>query len=258
MREAIDLVWKLSVFAELAVAARLLLQGLGGEYPALLAACCTLPFKSVLLMASYVHTARHYQMMDAARHLDPIEWILSAWIVFELFSHWSRSYAGIGRFGKLLLAVLLTVALLVSVAFWRAEWEALVFAHTFRIYYILNRFVWVTLAVFVVGTWLFFRNYPVSIAPNVVRYTYIAVAYFVVNALSFLVFTLNGRKVVAYANLAIVMVTTGCFAAWALLLTQRGQELPAVQRVTQEDKERIEKINQELLAFMGNFPKHGR
>ena len=148
--------------------------------------------------------------------------------------------------------------LLISVACWRTEWAALVFRENYRIYYILNRIFWATLALFVVGAWLFFRNYPVAVAPNVVRHTHVAVVYFVVSALGLLVFTLNGLKVVAQANLVIVMATAGCFCAWAVLLTKEGQIAPPVQRVSLADRERIEKINQDLLVFMGDFRKPDR
>jgi hypothetical protein len=255
VREAINLILKLSVVAEVIGAARLLLQGLGGEYPALLTACCVLPIKSLLLLV-FKSFSTASQMREAFEYLAPIEWIVSAWVVFELFSRWTRSYQGIGRFGKLLMVALLALALLVSVAFWHAEWEALVFAQNFRIYYILTRMIWVTLALFVSGTWLFFRNYPVPIAPNVFRHTYIAVIYFVGNALCELAFTLNGLKAVAWANVAIVTVTMGCFSAWAIMLTRKGQVIPEAPRVTPQDRERIDRINRELLVFMGNFPKH--
>jgi hypothetical protein len=258
VRDAINLIWKISVGAELAVAIRLLSQGLAGEYPALLAACCILPIKSLLLIYSFFSAIPQDQVRQISENLAPIEWIVSAWIVFELFSRWTRSYTGIGRFGKLLLAALLGIALVVSVCIWRVEWEALVFRANFRIYYILNRVVYGTLGLFVLGTWLFFRNYPVAIAPNVVRHTYIAMVYFVGCALCQLVFTLNGRKSVPLANLAGVTITVGSFASWALLLTRKGQVAPPLQQVSPEDRERIERINEELLVFMGNVPKSGR
>jgi len=194
-------------------------------------------------------------------YLHPFEWAVSAWLVFELFSRWSESYPGIGRFGKLLLTGILTIAVLVSIAFWNADWEALVFTRNFRIYYILDRIAWVTLALFVVCTWLFFRNYPVPIAPNVVRSTYIAMVYFVVNALSEWTFTLKGMygpAVVAPVNLMIVTSTTVCFAAWAILLTRRGEVPPPSRHVSLADRQRIERINDELLVFMGNAPKRDR
>jgi len=169
----------------------------------------------------------------------------------SFFSRWTRNYQGIGRFGKLLLAALLTLALLISMACWPVEWKALVFAQSFRIYYILNRVVWGTLALFVIGVWLFFRNYPVATAPNVVRHTYVAVVYFAVNALCELAFTMIGLKAVAKANLVIVSATTACYCAWAILLTRKGQVLPQVQQVSVEDRVRIERLNEELLAFMG-------
>jgi hypothetical protein len=256
--EAISLIWKLSVLAELAVAARLLLQGLAGQYPALVTACCVLPVKSLLLMYSYYFynlAVPQDQLRQLGTYLYPLDWGISAWIVFELFSRWTRSYRGIGRFGKYLLVILLAGALLVSVACWHAEWAALVFAHNFRIYYLLNRVVFGALALFTVGTWLFFRSYPVAIAPNVFRHTHIAVVYFVTSAASLLVFTLNGLRVIRTINLLIVVISAACFCAWAILMTRRGEVTPMTQRISVEDKDRIEHLNAELLAFMGNFPK---
>ena len=151
-----------------------------------------------------------------------------------------------------------SIAILISIAFWHAEWEALIFARDFRIYYILDRMVWVTLALFVVGTWLFFRNYPVAIAPNVVRHTYIAAVYFGVTGMCHLAFTLVGIRIMGAINLVIVIVAPTCFTAWAILLTRTGQITPSKQQVSLEDTKRIERINDELLVFMGNVPKHDR
>ncbi|HEY3839625.1 MAG TPA: hypothetical protein VGL72_23805 [Bryobacteraceae bacterium] len=258
MGEAITLIWKVSVLAELAVAIRLLLQGLGGEYPALLTACIVLPMKSLLLMASLQSFAYKDQARLVARNLNPVEWIVSALVVFELFARWTGSYEGIGRFGKYLLAGLLTGASVISLAFLHAEWQVLDFASGSQAGYIIDRVVWGILAVFVIGTWVFFRNYPVAISPNVLRHTQISMIYFAVGALSLLIFTLNGRHVAQEINLAIVMSTCGCFCAWAILLTRRGEVAPPVQVVSQIDRDRIEKLNQELLGFMGDLPKNGR
>jgi hypothetical protein len=256
MSEAIALIWKISVLAELAVATRLLLQGLGGEYPALLTACCVLPIKSLLLMASLHSSVFQDQARQVARNLNPVEWIICAWVVFELFARWTRSYPGIGRFGKYLLTVLLAVASLVSLAFMHAEWQVPGFARGSQFYYILDRVVWGILALFVAGMWVFFRNYPVAIAPNVVRHTLVSMVYFAVGAFSMLIFTLNGSKVAPEINLSIVVSTMGCFCAWAVLLTRRGQVTPPVQFISKLDRDRIEKLNQELLGFMGDFPKN--
>jgi hypothetical protein len=255
--EAINIVWKFAIAAQLVLAARLLLQGLAGEYPALFTANCILPLKSLVLLSLFSRVSRMHGR-QLSENLQPLEWILSAWIVFELFSRWTGNYAGIGRFGKILLGSLLAIALLLSVAFWRVEWQALDFAHEFKFYYILNRVIWGTLALFVLGTWLFFRSYDLPIAPNVARHTQIAVVYFVVGALCLLVINLYGLKVVQAANLAIVTSSTCCYSAWAVLLTKRGQVPPPGPHIDPKDKERIEQINHDLLVFMGDLPKSGR
>jgi len=223
VREAINFIWKLGLLAEVAAAVRILQQGLAREYPALFTACCILPIKSALLMNAYGGLLTRDQARSLTSQLQPIEWLISAWVVFELLSRWTGKYPGARRHGRLLAATFAGLAVLISLACGSAEWQALSFAHNFRIYYMLDRVVWGTLALFAAGIWLFFRNYPLQIAPNLMRHTNIAAVYFSAIALSTLTFTLNGLRVVAFVNLSIVTVNVGCFGAWALSMTREGQ-----------------------------------
>jgi hypothetical protein len=181
-------------------------------------------------------------------------WVAWSWIVLELFSKWTRSYPGIGRFGRLLFGALISAALVISLVSWPLEWKALVVAHDVRIYFILNRVLMVALALFIVSIWLFFRNYPAPVAPNVVRHTCIAVIFFATNALSWLALTLGGLRMGALLNLTIVLAAFTCFSAWALLLTRKGEERAAIPILASEEVARIERVNQELLGLMKNFP----
>lgn len=254
MREAINIIWRLSVAAELILAARLLLQGLGGVYPSLLTGGCVFALRSSLLILSVHHSYSRSTMGDAWKLTEPLVWLAWSWIVLELFSKWTGSYRGIGRFGRFLFGAFVSIALLVSLILFPFEWKALFFAHDFRIYYILTRVLMATLALFTFMVWLFFRNYPAAVAPNVVRHTHITAAYFAVNALSYLALTLNGPKMVAEVNLAIVAVSAGCFSAWAILLTRKGEERESMPAIQPEDMARIERVNRELLGLMKNFP----
>jgi hypothetical protein len=253
--EAISIIWKICVLAEFVLAGRLLLQGLAGQYPALMTVCSVLPLKSLLLMYVYSHVTpgRTDPGRIITENLAPVEWILHAWLVYELFSRWTRSYKGIGRFGKILLVALLAASILVSAAIWQPEWKALDFARNFRIYYILNRVIFGALALFVVGMWWFFRRHPVAIARNIIRHTQVSILYFAGAAIGFLSFTMIGLKAVPMVNLGLLLVTTVSFCAWAALLSRAGQIVPAAQRVSAEDRQRIERINEELLGLMGEL-----
>ncbi len=185
---------------------------------------------------------------------EPLVWFLWCWIVLELFSKWTRSYKGIGRFGRYLFATLISVAVMASLILWPFEWKALVFDHDFRIYLILNRVLMAALALFTLLVWLFFRNYPEAVAPNVVRHTHITVTYLAVTALSWLTLTLSGERLTAQANLLLVLVAAGSFAAWAILLTRKGEERECVPAMAPEDIIKIERVNRELLKLMRDFP----
>jgi hypothetical protein len=250
--EAINIIWRLSVATELILVARLLFQGLGGVYPALLAGSCIFALRSALLILMLSDLASRTR--EAWRITEPLVWILWSWIVLELFSKWTRSYPGIGRFGRYLFGALITAALLISLIGWSFEWKALVFAHDFRIYYILNRVLMATLALFTLLMWLFFRNYPAAVAPNAVRHTHITLAYLGTNALSQLAFTLNGLKVNAAVNLLLVVATFACFSTWAVFLTRKGEERDLVPVMEPEEVARIEQVNRELLGLMKKLP----
>jgi hypothetical protein len=245
-------VWRLSVATELILAARLLLQGLAGVYPALLSGSCVFALQASLLILSV--SGVRSTMGQAWKITEPVVWILWCWIVLELFSKWTRSYRGIGRFGRALFGGLIFVALLASLVLYAFEWKALFFDRDFRIYYILTRIVMATLALFIFLVWLFFRNYHAAVAPNVLRHTRTTVTYFAVNALSYLMLTLIGPKVVPLVNLLIVLAATGCFSAWAVFLTRKGEEREAIPLMEPEEIARIERVNQELLGLMKNFP----
>ena len=102
--------------------------------------------------------------------------------------------------------------------------------------------------------WLFFRNYPAAVAPNVVRHTQITVAYFAANSLSQLAFNLNGPKLAAQVNLSLVLISAGGFAAWAILLTRDGEKKESISVMNTEEIAKTERLNQELLAFIKNLP----
>jgi len=254
VHEAINFIWRLSVATELILAVRLLMQGLGGVYPALLTGSCVFAVQASLLILSLSQPHNHTVMGGVWKITEPLIWVLWSWIVLELFSKWTGSYRGIGRFGRFLFVVLILVALMLSLVAWPLEWKSLVIAHDFRIYYILNRVLMATLALFTFSVWLFFRNYPVPVAPNVVRHTHITATYLGITALSWLVLTLSGLKMTALANLSIVAIASMCFSAWAILLTRKGEERESIPVMPPEDVARIERVNEELLGLMKNFP----
>jgi hypothetical protein len=258
VREAINIIWRLSVASELILAARLLLQGLGSVYPALVTGSCIFALQASLLILSVHHSYSRSPMGDVWKISEPLVGLLWSWIVLELFSKWTKSYPGIGRFGRYLFVALVAIALMVSLICWPFEWKALVVAHDFRIYFILNRVLLATLALFMFLVWLFFRNYPAPVAPNVARHTHITTIYLAVTALSWLAITLSGLKIVAVANLSLVVAAVGCFSAWAILLTRAGEERESIPVMPAEDIARIERVNRELLGLMKNFPREIR
>jgi hypothetical protein len=253
MSEAIIVVWWLAVLAELGLFVRLLMQRLGGVYPGLLVASGIFTLQQTLLILTLAPSGSTTQIVW--KLTEPLVWLLWTWIVLELFSKWTRSYAGIGQFGRYLFVALMAAALVISVTMAPIEWRTPGFGQVFRVYYILNRVLMAALALFTLLLWLFFRNYPVPVAANVSRHTFITVAYLSLNALVQLAFTLGGLKTAPVVNLSLVVLSAGSFSAWAILLTQRGEAKESIPIIPPEEIAKTERINRELLALMRSLPE---
>lgn len=245
----------------MALALRLLLQGLGGRYPALLSGSCLFALRSTLLITAMGHGPSFSRQLW--KYTEPLEWLVCAWVVFELFGHWTRNYPGIGRFGRLLLGVFTFLAGLASVAISPMEWKALIFAGDRAKFYLVYRVVVVALALFTIAIWLFFSNYPAPVSPNIRYHTRILVAYLV--SVAFALLALNflgdrlGTRQFAWTNLLIVMSTVGCFGMWAILMTRKGEvKAGGPEPLRPEQKAAIERINLQLLDFMKGLRPAGR
>jgi len=255
VRGAIYYVWKVSIAAELALAVRLLYQGLAGRYPALFSASVVLPIKSLVLLNSYLLRLNQIQIKQLSENLGLLDLVFAVWIVYEVFSCWYSKYTGIGTLGKTLFAVIIAASIAVSVLFWSNEWQALDFVRDFRFYYILHRTMLLTPGLILIGMWLFFRMFPVQNPPNVMRYAVGATFYLLSGGIAELIFTLWGLKYMTEVNLAIVSITTVTFALWALVLNKAGEVVPQEKPRRPERYERTERLNQDLLDLMNRI--HG-
>lgn len=250
MREAIQIVWKISVLTELALAIRLFAAGLAGTYPALQTASIAFAVKSAILIALYAHAYPRPQMREVSTDLGILEALVVAWIVYEIFSSWTKRYRGIGAFGKTIFLFVLLSSFGLSLLTWGAEIDNSSYAGVFRYYYVGHRVVLTVCALFLIGMRLFFRTYPALVPPNVQRYTNVALFYFGTNALAELIFTLTRTTYVTGVNLAIVSATTVSFAAWALLLDRVGGTEPVREGISTGRFLKTEQLNDELLGVM--------
>lgn len=253
MTAVINTIWRLAIAAELLLALRLLQQRLVGVYPALFTGSLFFAVQGGLLML--VVSSGQPAMETAWKLTEPVIWLLWAWVVLDLFSKWSGSYKGIGRFGRYLFLALVSTALLVSLIGWPYEWRALVTTGDNRIYLILNRILFATLALFTVLVWLFFQNYPTPVTTNLLRHTYITMAYLSLLALGNWAFTLSGTKLTPVVNLSIVASAALCFGAWAVLLTRKGEAKESIPPMDPQEVEKIKRLNRELLILMRELPE---
>jgi hypothetical protein len=253
MTAVIKVIWQLAIAAQLVLAVRLAQQRLVGVYQALFGQSCLFAAQNVLLMLSI--SDNRSTMRATWQVTEPIVWLCWVWLVLDLFSKWSRSYKGIGRFGRYLFVALVSAAFLVSLIGWPYEWRALVTTGDNRVYLIFNRILFATLALFTVSVWVFFHNYPTPVTKNLVRHTYITIAYLCSLAFGNWAFTLSGTRLTLFVNVSIVLSAALCFGAWAVLLTRKGEARESIPYMDPNEIEKIVRLNRELLILMRELPE---
>jgi len=112
--------------------------------------------------------------------------------------------------------------------------------------FLVKRSVTFALGGFVIATWSFVRWFPIPIRPNVTIHKRVATVYFLANAANYFAIGVGLMKIHA-AGIALMVITGGCFAAWAILLKPVGEDVDKPPAPTEEQIESHLQRGQELL-----------
>jgi hypothetical protein len=100
--------------------------------------------------------------------------------------------------------------------------------------FLAKRTVTFALSGFVIATSVFLRLFPISIRSNVTAHRRIATVYFLANAANYCALDIGLLSTYA-AGIALMIITGGCFVAWAVFLKPRGEDVETSPAPTGED-----------------------
>ena len=167
---------------------------------------------------------------------EPILMLLQIAVAVEIYRLISRHYRNFDRMRPRLFwtcflsaAAISCLALIIDL---RRAWPSRVIQSII----LGQRVSTFALAAFVIALAVFLRIFPIPIRPNVTAHRRIATAYFLANAAHY--FTLDLAPGAAHAaNIALMCLTGGCFLAWMVFLTPRGEDVDELPPPTEDEIE---------------------
>ena len=240
-------IWIAEVCIQAILLAVLIVRGLASKYPAFTSYVAFDVISSVgLMFAGDPAHSRTYLIAWMVTSVLTV--FLQTAAVLELFRHICDHYAGIGKFGRTLVLVLVFVAALLALTtvfpeLGSVEWRR----SLLQMVVLFRRLTSTAFAFFLVAAALFFVRFPTPFRRNVVIHGRLLAVYFVVNACSDMAFILKGIGSARALSEILFSARAVCFLAWTFLLTKSGEVVPERPHVSDEDYQRVERWNRELL-----------
>jgi len=200
--------------------ARLYFSGLHRRYRAffLLLIFSTLQSVAPLVFASGSGAYQIFWVLT-----EPVTWFLYAWVVLELYSLVLQNYQGLYTVGRRLLIVAVSVALLASGC------SLIVPSHYTRqgrlmaYYYVAERAVYFSLAVFLLTILLLLMRYPIALNRNTILHSVVFSAYFLSNTVIFLLLSTRGFEAIRIATYGTQAVSLAALGTWLAMLNTAGE-----------------------------------
>ena len=179
---------------------------------------------------------------------QPLEWFLYAWVVLELFSLVLQDYQGLRTVGRWLLIAAVTVALLASGFSLMVPSHSTPQGHLMAYYYVAERAVYFSLAVFLTTILVLLTRYPITLNRNTVVHSVVFSVYFLSNTVVFLVLSTRGLPAIQMASYAIQAVNLAALGTWLAMLNAAGEQRPQKLRPAW-----LPGREQELVSQLNNF-----
>lgn len=179
---------------------------------------------------------------------QPVLTILRVGMALELFRLVCKHYPGIGGFGRTLVFALTILAIIGSTL--TAGPEIAVIERQRSVIDLVvafQRFTSTALALFLVGTALFFVRFPTAFRRNVLVHGCLLAVFFVTSSCSDLAFVFMGMRAARDLSAFMLSAAAACFLAWTFLLTRTGERKPLLSAKDVDEIERVERWNRELL-----------
>jgi hypothetical protein len=160
---------------------------------------------------------------------EPLEWLFYVLVVLEIYALVLQDYRGLSTAGRWALIAAVVLALLASALTLLAPSQSAQ-SHLMRYYYVAERAVYFSLAVFLLTILGILMQYPITLSRNIIVHSMVFSVYFLGNTVLYLLLSMGGRQsgaqlqafltVVTYALDAITLAAIG---AWLVMLNPAGE-----------------------------------
>ena len=192
---------------------------------------------------------------------EPLEWLFFVLVVLEIYSLVLEDYRGLATVGRWALIVAVLVALAASGLSLMAPSRLTTQGHLMRYYYVAERAVYFSLAVFLLTILAFLMQYPISLSRNIIIHSMVFSLYFLGNTVLYLLLSMGGKASMQWVAPAVAVIGLAAVCAWLALLSPAGefrkQRLRPQWMPGREEElvSQLNYLNTALLRVTGNRPK---
>lgn len=154
---------------------------------------------------------------------EPVEWLFFALVVLEVYALVLQDYKGLSTVGRWALIAAVAVALLASGLSVMAPSQYSGQNPLLTYYYVAERAVYFSLAVFLLTILGVLMQYPISLNRNILVHSIVFSVYFLAYTVIYLLLSTHGKSVLSAVRLALDAFTLGALATWLAMLNPAGE-----------------------------------
>jgi hypothetical protein len=202
---------------------RLLFSRLWRFYPWFTAYIFSLWLESGLLLKAGYQGTLYQNIWITFRLVDAV---LVSKVVLEIFGQWTRSFPGIGAFGRRLVILILVIATAVAITILPVGWPNTTQVVMLKVALVANRSTNMGFGLFLLLTLGFFWKFGGPVAPNLKRHTWAMAVYVAATSASYFIVG-QWAKV---GNELLPAVTDAALLFWIFALSGAGERQPETAR----------------------------
>ncbi len=171
---------------------------------------------------------------------EPILWVSSILVVYELYSLVLKKYQGLYSLGRWFLFTAIAISSIVALLSVMSvtsnglnSRQPLLYP-----YALFERGAFTSLAIFLFLLLLLVAWFSVPLSSNLLTHTTLYTGYFFINNVILLYWHVHGKDATAFATDARLLTALGCFACWVVLLSRSGEERLASLRLGRSQVEK--------------------
>lgn len=154
---------------------------------------------------------------------EPVEWLFFALVVLEVYALVLQDYKGLSTVGRWALILAFALALLASGLTVMAPSHDTIQGPLLRYYYVAERAIYFSLAVFLLTILGVLMQYPISLNRNVLVHSIVFSVYFLADTVIYLLLSTLGQGAYSTVRVALDAFTLGALATWLAMLNPAGE-----------------------------------